>query len=468
MQRSFVLLSCLLVSFLSINISASAQTANMELLYNWTNPSLPGSSAFNNTYNEVWGFEQNGTKYGVVGSTWGTYFFDLSDPDNIQIVDSVEGAYTGGGVIHRDYHDYKGYLYAVCDEGVGTSTLQIIDLSTLPESVSVVYDDLDKFTTSHNIFIDSVIGRLYVMLVNFNPGSSSMAVYDIATDPTDPQFLKVYNDGTQFHDGHINNGIGFFNDGYNSRFLIMDWTDHTNPVILGSLDNYPDMGYNHSGWPNEDGSIYVFADEDHGHAMKVCDVTDPTDINVVSTIFSGVDAMSIPHNQFIRGDLLYTAYYHDGIYIHDISDPADPKYVTHYKTYQDSDHSSYRGAWGVFPFPDSDIVLVSDMQYGFFAFRVNGLPSGIDDPILKVESVFPNPATEQITVQVNLSESSSATLSLFNLKGQIIKSINAELVTGANTMNLQLPQELAGGLYMLRLDASGDVFTEQFIKISQD
>ena len=41
-------------------------------------------------------------------------------------------------MIHRDYHDHNGYLYAVCDEG--QSTLQIIDLSGLPNDLEVVYD----------------------------------------------------------------------------------------------------------------------------------------------------------------------------------------------------------------------------------------------------------------------------------------------------------------------------------------
>ena len=44
---------------------------------------------------------------------------------------------------HRDYHDYQAYLYAVSDEGA--SSLQIIDMSTLPDSVSLVYDSSDLF-----------------------------------------------------------------------------------------------------------------------------------------------------------------------------------------------------------------------------------------------------------------------------------------------------------------------------------
>ena len=48
------------------------------------------------------------------------------------------GRAVGPEIIHRDYHDYQGYLYAVSDEGA--ASLQIIDISTLPDSASVVYD----------------------------------------------------------------------------------------------------------------------------------------------------------------------------------------------------------------------------------------------------------------------------------------------------------------------------------------
>ena len=48
---------------------------------------------------------------------------------------------------------------AVCDEG--PSSLQIMDLSFLPDSVSVIYDDDSLITRSHNIFIDTAYSKLY-------------------------------------------------------------------------------------------------------------------------------------------------------------------------------------------------------------------------------------------------------------------------------------------------------------------
>ena len=463
MKKAVHLLSALLTV-----VMLQAQTPTLELVYNWSDPSMIPSFAFANAYNEVWGFVQDGKEYGVCGSSWGTHIFDLSDPAAIVQVDSVEGAFTGGGVIHRDYHDYGGYLYAVCDEGAGTSTLQIIDLNHLPDSVSVVYDSHDLFTTSHNIFIDTSQARLYSFLTGLNPGFTSIAMYDLS-DPELPTLISTYESGTQVHDGYVENNIGYLNDGYNGRVLIMDFSNPINPSVIGSLESYPDRGYNHSGWLHENGETYAFADENHGFVMKVCDVSDPTDIEVVSTFNSEVDVMSIPHNLIFRGDLLFTAHYHDGLYVHDLSDPANPEYVTHYKTYQPTDHESYRGAWGVYPLLPSGLILVSDMQYGFFVFRMPGLVStgGIDEVSFEVNNVLPNPITDYVNVQVFGNEQEDCQLMLFDLQGRLIQQQTANLLVGQNTFNMQLDAGLAEGLYVLRLEAGNNSFSEQLIKVNR-
>jgi choice-of-anchor B domain-containing protein len=444
------------------------QSATIELVYNWTNPALPSSSVFANTYNECWGFIQDGVEYGVIGSTYGTHIFHLGDPAQIYQVDSVEAAFTGPGVIHRDYHDYAGYLYAVCDEGSGTSTLQIIDLHHLPDSVSVVYDSKELFSLAHNIFIDTANARLYAFLVGFAPGFASMAVYSLE-DPTNPVLLREYNEGTQVHDGYVRDNIAYLNDGYNGRVLIMDWTDAENPVVLGSLDSYPDRGYNHSGYLHPNGSTYVFADENHGARMKVCDVSDPTDIDVLATFFSEVDASSIVHNPLFRGDYLFSAHYHDGLYIHDLSDPADPRYVAHYKTYLPDDHISYRGAWGTYPLLPSGLILVSDMQFGFFVFRVNGLNLGqeLSPASLSVTGVSPNPFADVLQLSVQAERPLRARAVLLDMQGRLQAEQGFDLQAGASQLRWEPGAALPPGLYVLRLETPDAGFSEQLLKLGQ-
>ena len=124
--------------------------------------------------------------------------------------------------------------------------------------------------------------------------------------------------------------------------------------------------YNHSGWLNNSGSTYIFADENHGYEMKICDVTNPNEIIINTTFLSGVDSNSMAHNLIIKDNYVYVSHYHDGLWVWDISNPSNPVVVGNFDTYLPEDHDSYRGAWGVYPLLPSGNILVSDMQSGLF------------------------------------------------------------------------------------------------------
>ena len=158
MRNIFILLGLAL----TLSLSAQVELQEANLLGQWNDPNLVGSSAYNNTYNEVWGLAIGGREYAVIGSTAGTHFLDVTFPNDIRQMDFVAGGTSGPSIIHRDYHHYGCYLYAVADEG-NNSTLQIIDISTLPDSVSVVYDSAETLQRSHNIFIDSLQAKLYCL-----------------------------------------------------------------------------------------------------------------------------------------------------------------------------------------------------------------------------------------------------------------------------------------------------------------
>ncbi|NNE55339.1 MAG: choice-of-anchor B family protein, partial [Flavobacteriales bacterium] len=324
------ILSTLCVTLVGFSYSGLAQQSlNSALLYHWSDESLPASFAHNNTYNEIWGYEADGKEYAIIGTTMGTHIFDLTDGQEEEI-HFIEGAITGGQIVHRDYHDYANHLYIVCDEGA--STLQIVDLSGLPESVSVVYDSSDLILRAHNIFIDEDSGLMYRC-----GGNDQFSVFSLE-DPASPTLVidcdeEVENWGSTVgyvHDVFVRDGIAYCNAA--DALYIVDFTVPTSPVTLGSLEEYEDSGYNHSGWLHENGTIYALADETHGKRVKILDVSDPTDIQVLSLIGSDVHEWSIPHNLIFDGDLLHVAYYVDGYYVWDLSDPANPSLYAYYDT----------------------------------------------------------------------------------------------------------------------------------------
>jgi choice-of-anchor B domain-containing protein len=325
---------------------------NINLLFNWSDSTLPINS-LGGSYTDVYGVAINGREYAVIGSTMGTHIIDVTIPTQCLEVAFVPGTFQGSGVTHRDFFSMDNYLYGVCDQG--SSTLQIIDLTNLPNSVSLVYNSDSLISTSHNMFIDTINKKLY---------STNGTVLDIS-NPIYPAFL--FNMGFSCHDLYVENDTGYFNCTSNGLKVYEMTTNF--PQYLGGLTSYPDQGTNHSGWKED--NTYVFADENHGLSLKVIDVSDLSNLSVTALFNSGVDANSIAHNLIIRDDFVYVSYYHDGLQIFDISDPYNPIKAGYYDTYLPNNHNGYAGNWGVDPQLPSGIILVSDVQSGLFVLDFN-------------------------------------------------------------------------------------------------
>lgn len=454
----------LLLVFSLFTITITAQVKNNVLLGHWSDSVLVASTAHDNTYNEVWGHVLNDREYAIIGSTEGTHFIDVTDPSNLVEVSRVIGGTVGRSIIHRDYHNLGDYLYAVADEG-GTSTLQIMDMSTLPDSVSLIYDSRELIRRSHNIFIDTSAARLYSLISgNSTDGFTPMAVYDI-TEPGDPKELGRYTniDGfavSQVHDGYIEDNIAFLNCGPGG-FCIADFTDPENPELLSSfrVEDYPQGGYNHSGWASKDLSHYYMADENFGFDMKIFDVTDLNEARLVSTFNadSPVPNISIPHNQVVFGDYLYVSYYFDGVQIYDISDPANPVRAFQYQTSQfPHTNGLYRGCWGVYPFLPSGNILASDMQEGLFVISGVNAPVSNKEVTFEENLVYPNPSLG--TLKVDIESDRPIQYQINNLQGERVQSGQ---VNGYN--NIDLEDSLVNGIYIIRCQSEEKRFSSKFL-----
>ena len=433
MKNIILILTTCFVSILSFS------QLNSDLLFHWDDTNIIGSAAYDNAYNECWGFVVNNTEIAVIGSTEGTHFFDVTDPQNSTQVAFVEGAYTGSGVVHRDYHDYKGYLYIVCDEGWSTSTLQIVDISNLPTSVNIVYDSDSLFNTSHNIFIDTATSKLYACASN-----SAMDIYSLDM-PTLPNLIYSYTDVGHVHDAYVRNDTAYLNcgpDGFRIvDFSPLDWPVLPSPpyIELSSLTSYPDAGYNHSGWLSDDGTIYAMQDENHGYDVKIMDVSDLNNITVLSTLNSGENAQSMAHNGIIKGDFLYLAYYHDGLRVFDISDPSNPIQICNYDTYSPSSYNSYKGAWGVYPYLPSGNIIVSDMQSGLYVLDCT-IPVNSIKNINQNLNIHPNPAKDYFNVNKDAKR-----IEIYDIFG---RKITQEIITIDHKF---YREEIANGLYIYRI-----------------
>ncbi len=461
----------LLLLLLSLPFLSNAQPTELNLLGTWSDPTLPVTAAWNGPYNEIWGLVVNEHEIAVIGSTMGTHFIDVTDPANpVEIADAfVQGAAFGPQLVHRDFHDYRGFLYVVADEG-NNSTLQIVDIRNLPESTTVVSDNNDLLSLSHNVFVDSTQARLYACGVNRTTDRDAMSMYDIS-DPANPVELGIYNnignvEIPYVHDIFVRDHIAYLNSG-NDGFFVIDFTDPDDPILLGTMDDYVQAGYNHSGWLDHKGHYYFLADENHGLELKVVDVCETEDIEVVQTFGtnSGINS-SIPHNVLIDCNILYASWYYEGVQVFDISDPTNPVRIGFYDTFQGNDAFSFAGNWGVYPYLPSGNILASDMQNGLFVLERNVTPdcdayqatscenavavAELYQPV-KALKIYPQPATDQLTIDFFLEEpTANLNCSLTDISGrQVAVWNNQSVFTGENKFNLDIPNYLNNGFYMM-------------------
>lgn len=378
--------------FLAILCSApilAQPSFNMTLLSNLDLPGLP--TRFGSEYNDCWGFRHaNGTEIAIIGGIEDIFFIDVTVPANPVLIHThhVENLPSGtdNQSLWRDFKTYGNYAYAAADEG--TSGLLIFDLSQVPNSVTMVKQTTSFWTRTHNIFIDELNGKLYA--AGSSLVSNGLMIVDLTSNPADPvTFWAVPLNGSgggYVHDVYVRDNIAYCSHGSLSKLQMYDFSALPSFSVVGSIENYPDPGYNHSSWLNDDGNYLVMCDETHGSDVKLVDVSDPMNISNddIHTFYSellgaGAQGSSIVHNPFIYGDLVYLAYYHDGVQVFNIADPQDISLVAYYDTYPDNvDYNGYNGCWGVYPFLPSNIIIASDQNFGLYVMQITTPPLGIE------------------------------------------------------------------------------------------
>lgn len=436
------------LGMMAVTLRADAQDSlNVHKLFNWQDPGLPiGTSELQNKYNEVWGYAAGGREYAFIGSTRGIHILDVTDPTATVLVDYVQGRNSGSGVIHRDLKTHADHLYAVCDQG--PSSLQIMDLRYLPDSVHLVYDSNEFFARAHNIQVDTINARLYTC-----GGSNQFSVYSIA-DPASPVLLANLEMDVPWwnsligyvHDCHVRDNIVWTNDA--NAMHVVDFTDPMQPVVLGALTSYADQGYNHSGWLNDDGTTYVMADETHGSPLKFIDVTDIGDLDVTSSVSTGTSSFAVVHNPFFKGNVAHVAYYHDGYWMWDATDPTNPQVLGYYDTNPAPSADNYRGAWGVYPYLPSGHVLVSDMQTGLWVLDIdqstalNRVPNG---PAYRIA---PTVTTGHVNITPLSGTTTAVHIRVITSNGQVVHTLD-------RTIGGQIDLDMTGlaeGLYIVSVN----------------
>jgi len=422
------------ISLLSLTVSSQTypnQNINLLSLIN-PNTGTVGIGPDNRRYSGCWGWKQQSLnkEYAIAGSSSGTYFIDVTNPTTPSVSAFVPGKQN---CTWREIKTYQNYCYIVSDDAA-PNTFQIIDMSALPSTVTVVHNGTTYFERGHTIWIDN--DKMYIGSTTYTSGGgfSSMNVYSLAT-PTAPVLLRRLDQDYSFinhvHDMYVRNDTVFASCGNQGLFVFKFNTGSNTFTQLGSYTGYSGSGaYNHSSFLTQDGKYLLFADEvPSGLPLRFVNVQNLSNVQPVQTW--NPHPATTPHNPYLIGNKwAIVSCYQDGVMIYDISQPGNVFLSGYFDTYPQGgfntgnyNGSDYRGNWGVYPYLPSGIIIANDMQNGIFILDPTAAfsnPVGLkNNKTLKSDLIlYPNPASDRIALHFNSNEPS--VVQIQNMMGQII------------------------------------------------
>lgn len=78
-------------------------------------------------------------------------------------------------------------------------------------------------------------------------------------------------------------------------------------------------------------------------------------------------------------------------------------------------------------------------------------------------SFYPNPATDNITLNYSLEQSAKLNYSIYDLTGKLVQTESANRFPGKQQQNIDI-SNLQAGTYLLNVNANGNLTTKRFIK----
>ncbi|MEO7092237.1 MAG: hypothetical protein ABI175_03230, partial [Polyangiales bacterium] len=223
---------------------------------------------------------------------------------------------------------------------------------------------------AHTLAIESRNAHLYVY---FGAYDGTCPAFDI-TDPEAPARLGVWNSNASVvHDLMVDNGIAYLN-AWEGGFQVVDFTNPSVPRMLGKWAKTP-TGTSHSSWAYTSAGrkLALHGEEAYAAHLDIVDVDEasPTFIQSVGT-FKTRDHVSI-HNVMVVGGRAYMSYYQDGVRVLDVSDPAKPKQLGYYNTWDpQADYTSsgfFEGAVGLDVDLARKLIFVADSPRGLLILR---------------------------------------------------------------------------------------------------
>ena len=341
-------------------------------------------------------------RYGHEGGK-GIDIIDLSDVRRPKVVYrwriEDQELHLGNGGMDVKYFKWNERWYVVQslqfgqggpDADLGAVVLDVTDLPDHVEEVARIRtpDDPGGF---HNIFIyKHSNGR--VLLIS--TGGPYAKVHDlgyvvegradealVATIPVGPDCSGRCGYHDMYAGYHPDTETDRFYGGGTGGYYVYDITDLENPQLIVSLTGITGVSYGHTFTPTPDGR-YVIAETEYQYApLRIFDLQPALDgetTNIRRPVSAWTaDWKNLVHNHEVRWPFVFVSGYNDGLQVFNMMDAAKPVTVAFYDTYIggpafDDRSAMFNGAFGVDVRNADGLIVISDMNTGFWAFRMDG------------------------------------------------------------------------------------------------
>jgi hypothetical protein len=263
----------------------------------------------------------------------------------------------------------------------------ILDLSGLPDSVRYVRSFIprDGRLNAHTLDIDPETGLLYLQrYTNLpapgerplphderepfgEPGSGSIEIWDLRTDPEQPTYLTTFNQNHFVHDMTARGGRCYVAEGSDSAYSVWDVSNPRAPSLIVRWA-IPDGHFAHNIWPAADGSLVATTVEvPRGQPARLWSLEGSNPPRLRGSL---QHADATPHNVVLEGTRAYLSHYTSGLVVADISDPDRPLLVGTRDT-TPAVGNGYEGCWGVYKFPGAPLLIGSDISRGLFVVEIS-------------------------------------------------------------------------------------------------
>ncbi len=388
------LIVCLIVSSLFPATSADAGDCPIELVLTGQGDVDSGS------YADVWA-DGDIAFVGQFGDNK-VHFFDISDPREpdrfLEWVVEPPNNFASA----QDVKSANGLLF-IALEGDGNDAVEIVDIRDPFNPRHLTWISTQGYADAHNVFYDN--GYLYLA----DSRDPTVGIVDLTGyDPNNPPARITENRwfiddvGSSFvHDVTVVDGR-LYACAWNGGIRVYDVTDlaGAGPVFLGAASGTS----THAAWPSANGRWVVVGEERTGGPVRLYEMAPAfgggLDITLRDTFVVPPSDANSAHNVVVVGNRVFVSWYQAGLVILDIDEAQ--RILTEVARFDTSDTQpfGFGGAWGVYPLPGGDRILISDVREGLHIISAGDVLLSLAYPDGLVEQVDPQ-AGATLTVRID-------------------------------------------------------------------